>query len=73
MPKHDVSFSLPSRALGKADVTFQVKKDGKVFGTLAVSNGSIVWFPKNMSYGTKMSWTDFDRIIQKEGAGVEKR
>jgi hypothetical protein len=45
MAKHDVSFSIPERALGKADVQFVLKQDGSVLGTLAVSNGSIVWFP----------------------------
>ncbi len=35
MAKHDVSFSLPERSLGRADVKFQVKRDGKVHGTLA--------------------------------------
>ncbi len=53
MTKHDVSFNIPQRALGKADVEFQVKRDGAVLGTLAVSNGSIVWFPKGTSYGYK--------------------
>ena len=38
---HDVRFSIPERALGKADVEFIVKEDGAVLGTLAVSNGSI--------------------------------
>jgi hypothetical protein len=42
MAKHDVSFSIPQRALGKADVKFQVKSDGAVHGTLEVSNGSVV-------------------------------
>jgi hypothetical protein len=46
MAKHDVSFSIPERSLGKADVEFVVKADGAVFGTLAVSNGTLVWFPE---------------------------
>jgi hypothetical protein len=36
MAKHDVSFNIPQRALGKADVEFQVKRDGIVLRTLAV-------------------------------------
>lgn len=28
MARHDVSFNIPQRALGKADVEFQVKRDG---------------------------------------------
>jgi len=32
MAKHDVSFNIPQRDLGKADVEFQVKIDGAVLG-----------------------------------------
>ncbi|MBA2486838.1 MAG: hypothetical protein H0V35_12215 [Nitrospira sp.] len=46
MAKHDVSFNIPQRSLGKADVEFLVKRDNIVLGTLAISDGSIVWFPK---------------------------
>jgi hypothetical protein len=41
---HEVRFSLPERELGKADIEFKIKKDGKAFGTLQVSKGAIVWF-----------------------------
>ena len=30
MAKHDVSFDVPQRPLGKADVTFKIKADGKM-------------------------------------------
>jgi hypothetical protein len=64
MAKHDVSFNIPQRALGKADVEFLVKRDGAVLGTLAVSNGSIVWFPKGTTYGLKVGWKKFNDIMQ---------
>ena len=70
---HDVRFSIPERALGKADVEFIVKEDGAVLGTLAVSNGSIVWFPKGTTYGYKMGWGKFDRTMQKSASRFEKR
>jgi len=54
MAQHDVSFTVPERALGKADLEFRVKRDGKVLGRLKVSNGTIVWVPKDASYGYKM-------------------
>lgn len=61
---HDVRFSIPERELGKADIEFLVKKDGKVFGTMKVSKGSIVWFPKDTTYGHKTSWNDFDKFMK---------
>ena len=73
MAKHDVSFSLPERSLGRADVKFQVKRDGKVHGTLAIFNGSVVWFPKGTSYGLKVGWTKFEDMMKKSAKPVECR
>lgn len=73
MAKHDVSFSIPERALGKADVEFVVKQDGSVLGTLAVSNGSVVWFPKGTTYGWKMNWSKFHKTMQTEATRIEAR
>ena len=71
---HDVSFAIPIRDLGKADVEFHVKKDSAKLGTLAVSKGAVVWFPKDHSYGYKIGWADFDRLMRKHGMrGREKR
>ena len=73
MAKHDVSFNIPQRALGKADVEFLVKRNGSVFGTLEVSNGSVVWFPKSTKYGLKVSWVKFDENMRDKATRFEKR
>lgn len=67
MAKHDVNFVIPERALGKADVEFKIKKDGKAFGTLKVSNGSVVWVPRDKQYGQKLGWTKLDELMQEHG------
>ncbi len=67
MAKHDVSFVVPERPLGKADVEFSVKKDSQVLGKLKISNGTVVWVPKNMQYGYKVNWSKFDEIMQSNG------
>ncbi len=72
MAQHDVSFTVPERALGKADLEFRVKRDGKVLGRLKVSNGTIVWVPKDASYGYKMGWADFDKFMQEHGKREKK-
>ena len=61
---HDIRFSIPDRELGKADIEFKVKKAGKLFGTLRVSKGSIVWLPKDTTYGHKIGWNKFDEVMR---------
>lgn len=70
---HDVSFELPRRKLGRSDVRFLVKRDGEVLGTLAVSNGSLVWFPKGTTYGCRVGWRKFDVLMKAEARHFEKR
>jgi hypothetical protein len=64
MAKHDVSFTLPERLLGKADVAFKIKRDGEIIGRLKVSNGSLVWVPRNATYGYKIDWVKFDQLMR---------
>ncbi|MFT5152152.1 MAG: hypothetical protein ACI841_002143 [Planctomycetota bacterium] len=70
---HDVTFEVPARSLGRADVRFVIKKDNVVLGTLTVSNGSVVWFPKGTSYGCKMGWEKFDQLMQDNATRTERR
>lgn len=64
--KHTVTFSLPTRDLGKADIDFWVKKDGKAFGKLEISKGAIVWYPRLTTNGHKASWSRFDELMEDE-------
>jgi hypothetical protein len=68
---HDVTFA--TRDLGRADVEFNVKKDDAKLGTLRVSKGALVWFPKDHTYGYKVSWTDLDKFMTEQGDKAEKR
>ena len=70
---HEVDFTIPSRALGRADVKFQVKKDGSTIGTLTVSNGSIVWFPSGTTWGHKMRWSRFASMMEEHATRHEGR
>lgn len=73
MAKHDVSFSVPNRPLGRSDVQFDVWADDEKLGTLAVSMGAVVWYPSGNSYGHKVSWAKFDELMQENGRRAEKR
>ena len=73
MPKHDVSFEIPTRPLGRADVSFRVKQNECALGTLTVSNGSVVWFPRGTHYGYKMKWERFGMMMRESVVRSEKR
>jgi hypothetical protein len=65
---HNVTFSIPERELGRADVEFKISNGGSKIGTLKVSKGTVVWLPKDHSYGYKMGWKDFDDLMRERGA-----
>jgi hypothetical protein len=68
MATHDVSFEIPSRELGKAYVEFTVKRNKEKLGRLQVSNGSIVWIPRDKkTYGRRLGWSDFDELMTQHG------
>ena len=73
MAKHDVAIHIPQRPLGKADVEFVVRSGGSVFGKLAISNGSIVWFPKGRTIGVEIGWQRFDKVMQENAIKFERR
>lgn len=60
MAQHVVRFSIPERNLGKSDIEFKVWSDGELFGTLEISKGSLVWYPKGTQYGYKRGWGKFN-------------
>lgn len=70
---HDVEFTVPARPLGRADVEFAVNKDGELLGTLAVSNGSLVWFPRSTTNGHKIGWEEFDQLMKEQTTRIERR
>ena len=73
MATHKVMMSMPPREVKRADAQFAVERDGKKFGTLEVSNGSLVWFPPYTNYGFKVSWKKFHEMMEENATRVEKR
>lgn len=73
MAKHRVVMELPARELNRADAVFAVQQDGRKLGTLHVSNGSLVWFPRSTQYGYKMGWAKFDELMRSDATRFEKR
>ena len=62
--KHEVTFDIPTRDLGKTDVHFLVKIDNELLGKLEVSKGALVWYPPNTVLGHKITWLQFAKLMQ---------
>jgi hypothetical protein len=61
--KHEVTFDVPRRDLGKTDVHFFVKSNGEPLGKLEVSKGALVWYPKWTKIGHKITWNQFAQVM----------
>ena len=61
--KHEVTFDVPRRDLGKTDIHFWVKSDGDILGNLEVSKGALVWYPKGAQIGHKIGWNQFAQVM----------
>lgn len=74
MAKHElfVSITMPVEVM-KKDVVFAVRQDGKRFGELRISRGTLVWRGHKDQIGRKLGWTKFDKIMEKEGRRDELR
>lgn len=64
---HQVTFSVPERPVGRSDIEFDVRRDGVMLGTLKVSQGGIVWRPRDNVFGYLLTWHKFDQIAETHG------
>lgn len=67
---HKVTFEIPSRPVGFADIVFVVRKNKKKFGELRISQGAVVWFPKLKWKARRLSWEQLDELAQSHGKKV---
>lgn len=67
MADHDVFFTIPERKLKKADVQFRIKRKGRAFGRLQISEGSIDWVPANKQRRYRIYWNEFDAYAREKG------
>ena len=67
MAKHEVKFSVPARPLAYKDIEFEVKKDGAKFGELRVSQGGVLWVPRDHTYGYHINWNLLAEIAEERG------
>lgn len=66
MAQHEVDMRIPTtKVVLHADVVFEVRSDGEKLGELRVSKGTIDWCPANAQNPAKLTWEQFDRLMQK--------
>ncbi len=62
--RHNVKVTIGSPLeLTKADLKFEVRRDGERFGTLMISRGAVVWKPRSGKKNYKVGWTKFDALM----------
>lgn len=61
MADHDVRLTAKNVEVKGIDFEFTVKIDDSVLGTLAVSEGGLLWRPRNKqkAYGIPITWSEF--------------
>ena len=66
--KHEVDVLVPERKLGRSDIEFKLRLDGKAAGILKVSRGALVWVPRDCTLGHKLTCAEFASMMQVNGA-----
>jgi len=69
MPIHSVTLNIDKGIeVINTDISFKIKQDGSLLGTLTLSKGSIDWRPKKKRVGgdseTRKTWTAFDKLMR---------
>jgi hypothetical protein len=67
MARHKVKFRVPTRPLQHADIEFDVYRNGQKFGELHVSQGAVVWVPRDRTFRRRLSWEKLDELMRTEG------
>jgi hypothetical protein len=63
--KHTAKMTVASPLdLTKANIEFEVRRDGRRFGTLFISRGAVAWKPRSGKQNYKFTWSGFDYAMQ---------
>jgi hypothetical protein len=62
--KHRIELQLPINAIVNADARFLVYSDDEKLGELAVSRGTIDWWPARRRKAISITWERFARLME---------
>jgi len=60
---YNVNFTPPARALGRADLTFEVYENNAKLGELRVSKGGVEFVHSNRQNGKKVTWKHVAELL----------
>jgi hypothetical protein len=64
MATHSVSLQVAHAVpIGSVDITLPVRKDGKLLGTLTISQGGVDWKKAHAQKHVSFSWTQFAELM----------
>jgi hypothetical protein len=63
LAKHTISVGLPEAEVVNKDAVIKVRADGRLVGTITISRGNIEWYSNHWKKPTRLTWTQFDRIM----------
>lgn len=64
MPRHRTEVELPKSTIQNADLTFKVWSDDDLLGTLALSKGTLDWWPSNARTPISLEWERFADLME---------
>jgi len=70
MPAHDIDVTIPAQTVLNKDMEISVRADGRLFGRVRISRGSIDWLPANSPISRRMSWEKFAEVMESGGRKI---
>lgn len=73
MPAHDIDVTVPAQSIKNKDMEVAIRADGRSFGRVKISRGSIDWVPANSDLTRRMTWERFADLMRDHGRPVRQR
>lgn len=72
MPAHDIDVTVSAQTIKNKDMEIVVRANGRRFGRVRISKGSIDWVPANSDLPRRMSWEQFARLMDEQGRPIRR-
>ena len=70
MPVHEINVTVPAQSIRNADMEIVIDADGRRFGRVRISKGSIDWVPANSPVTRRVTWERFAQLMEDNGRKV---